>query len=95
MAAQINQLLDQTIQLDDERDKMIFVMNGLLLIVAPIFLGNWLSLSLKSAVIFAVIFSVFMKLSWMSNWNYDQIQQLVNQVNHLQGLPSLDGDRNR
>ena len=40
--------------------------------------------------------AVFGKLIWISVLeNYDQVQQLYNQADHLRSLPSLDGDQNR
>ena len=98
MAAQINQLINQAMDLDDSIDTMIWMMNALFwtMIVSPILPLILPSLSLKSTMIFELILAVIGKLIWIAVLeNYDQVQQLYNQANHLRSLPSLDGDQNR
>jgi hypothetical protein len=77
---------------------MIWMMNALfwMMIVSPILPLILPSLSLKSTMIFELILAVIGKLIWIAVLeNYDQVQQLYNQANHLRSLPSLDGDQNR
>ena len=100
--AQLNQLYDQLInqanQLDESIDTMIWMLNALFwaMIVSLIFSMSCLSLSMKSAVIFAMILAVIGKLIWNQVLqHYDQAQQLYHQANNLRGLPRLDGDLNR
>ena len=98
MAAQINQLINQAMDLDDSIDTMIWMMNALfwMMIVSPILPLILPSLSLKSTMIFELILAVIGKLIWIAVLeNYDQVQQLYNQADHLRSLPSLDGDQNR
>ena len=98
MAAQINQLINQAMDLDDSIDTMIWMMNALFwtMIVSPILPLILPSLSLKSTMIFELILAVIGKLIWIAVLeNYDQVQQLYNQADHLRSLPSLDGDQNR
>jgi hypothetical protein len=98
MAAQINQLINQAMDLDDSIDTMIWMMNALFwtMIVSPILPLILPSLSLKSTMIFEVILAVIGKLIWILVLeNYDQVQQLYNQADHLRSLPGIDGDQNR
>ena len=98
MAAQINQLINQAMDLDDSIDTMIWMKNALfwMMIVSPILPLILPSLSLKSTMIFEVIWAVIVKLIWnqvIQQW--DQVEQLYNQANQLRSLPGLDGDQNR
>ena len=84
--------------LDDSIDAMISELNALFwtMIMSPILWLIFPSLPLKSTMIFEVILAVIGKLIWIQVLeNYDQVQQLYNQANHLRSLPSLDGDQNR